>query len=287
MFEQIIPSGKHRGKKLPEISTPLVIALYSSWRNSPKLKKKPFYKQICKELRSRGYAPGKGNAVQEAGSKRQDKALRRVSSKTGQTVGGTMHAVDAFKTTKADETVAYQNELILRGELGQIAFGLFRAQKRSTKAKSYRGAMRRNSYDGKGEALQYLDAALTLWDAEFGINWGWKKDPKQEYHNQVLYVELPGHGQCSFHSSAAAGPKQFGGEWDSSKPVIETVLEFCDFVIQSEDPRPMRDTDLMPFGKHVGKLLGEIDGGYWNWLADWEGLSNWLALEPFIKARVS
>jgi hypothetical protein len=198
-----------------------------------------------------------------------------------------MHAIDAFNTSNAEETVAFQNELILRGELGQIAFGLFRAQKRSSKAKSYRGAMRRNSYDGKGEALYYLDAALTLWDEELGINWGWKKDPRQECHDKVLYVELPDHGQCSFHAASQASPKQFDGEWDSSKPVIETVLEFCDFVMQSEDPRPIRDIDLMPFGKHVGKLLGEIDGGYWNWLADWDGLSNWSALEPFIKARVS
>lgn len=198
-----------------------------------------------------------------------------------------MHAVDAFQTKIASETVAYQNELILRGELGQIAFGLFRAQKRSTKAKDYRGSLRRSSYDGKNEALKYLDSALTLWDAELGINWGWKRDQRQEYHNQVLYVELPDHGQCSFHSATSVSKKEFDGEWDSSKPVLETVLEFCDFVMQSEEPRAIRDTDLMPFGKHVGSVLGEIDGGYWTWLADWDGLKTWSCLEPFVRVKSS
>jgi Putative quorum-sensing-regulated virulence factor len=99
----------------------------------------------------------------------------------------------------------------------------------------------------------------------------------------ALYVELPDHGQCSFHSASAASNKEFAGQWDSSKPVHETILEFCDFVFQSEEKREIRDTDLMPFGKHVGAVIGDLPGSYFGWLAEWEGLEQWSSIRAIVE----
>lgn len=193
----------------------------------------------------------------------------------------TMQAIQAFEAKNASQTVAYQNELLNRGDLGQIAFGLFRAQKRSTRAKTYRRSMRQESYAAKSEALKYLDAGLHQWAEDHGIEWGWRGDPSQTYHNQVLYVQLPGHGQCSFHSERAFSKQRFYGDWDSTRPVVETVLAYCDAVMEL-DPRELRDTDLMPFGKYVGQVIGDIDKGYFAWLRDWEGLSSWASMVPLV-----
>lgn len=278
-----IPYGKHKNKPISSLTDAVVNGLYGSWMASTKLKNRPFFRVIVAEAQRRGIVGAEKNPV----SKRKAKSLRRLSSKSESRGGQFMRAVDAFKTKNAAETVEFQNKLIVRGEIGQVAFGLFRAQKRSTKAKEFRGSMRRAAYDGKGEALKYLDSALALWADMLGISWGWRRDPVQAYHDQVLYVDLPNGRQCSFHSDRALSDKQFEGEWIKGKPVFESVLEFADHVMETASVRGIRDTDLMPFGKHVGKVLGDIDGAYWGWLADWEGLKSWSSIEPFVVSRTA
>lgn len=118
-----------------------------------------------------------------------------------------------FEQNDGKVTAAYYESLAGCGLLGRIAVALFRAQKRSARAKDYRpGKYRRAAYDVKAWSMQELckmllrDGAAPL----HGITWGWKEDPDVlfgERPSRVLYVDLPGIGQCSFHS-----PVRYEGE---------------------------------------------------------------------------
>jgi len=55
--------------------------------------------------------------------------------------------------------------------------------------------------------------------ADLGIiTWGWGVDGKQEYHRDVLYVDLP-TGQVSFHQSGRGKGPDYLGEWDGNTGV--------------------------------------------------------------------
>ena len=193
-------------------------------------------------------------------------------------------AMQAFDSRDREVTTAYQNALLCRGRAGQLAFGLFRAQKRSTLAKSYRGKYKRKSYDGKNEALKYLDAVLTKWGDAMGVDWGWKKDPHQDYHNQVLYVHLKDARQASFHGEKAISKRQFRGAWDQRGGSEANILWYCDAVMARIEPRDgLGPDDIMPFGKHVGSELSTLSDFYCSWLLDWDGLPQWSSLIPFLK----
>ncbi len=100
------------------------------------------------------------------------------------------------------------------GDVGTVAVNLFRAQKASARAKVYRGGgYRHKAYDKKNWSLKNLCNALEHCAAKLGIEWGWKIDPAQEYHNWVLYVDLP-TGQVSFHAESRLCDKDYDGEWD-------------------------------------------------------------------------
>jgi hypothetical protein len=104
------------------------------------------------------------------------------------------------------------------GPIGQIAVNLFRAQKASERAKKYRGGDGRSSYrqlayDRKQWAINNLSTALAEHAETIGFAWGWGEDEKQEYHRQVLYVDLP-TGQVSFHTAGRGEGPDYPGQWD-------------------------------------------------------------------------
>lgn len=94
--------------------------------------------------------------------------------------------------------------------LGKIAAQLFRSQKASSKAKVYRGSLKRSSgsrtsyrdlaYQRKGECLTKLCDLLS--EDSCGLIWGWGRDKNTNMHTprNVIYIELP-QGQVSFHSN--------------------------------------------------------------------------------------
>lgn len=45
---------------------------------------------------------------------------------------------------------------------------------------------------------------------------------------------------------------------------------------------PWTATDIMPFGKHKGKKLSEIDGGYWIWFLNEESTQRTVGLVKYI-----
>lgn len=130
-----------------------------------------------------------------------------------------------FQGSDARATIALYDELMTLGPAGHVAIELFRAQKASSRAKVYRGGgFKGKAYDKKEWAMNNLAHAL----AEYGeLRWGWKQDPAQQFHNWVLYVDLP-NGQVSFHAADRGTGPDYPGEWDGIKNMSPTRV--CRFV---------------------------------------------------------
>lgn len=195
-----------------------------------------------------------------------------------------MTAREAFDCSDPQMTTAFYDALIRRGLVGQVAFGLFRAQKRSRRAKSYgKRKFRSNAYDAKAEALRYLNSAL---ERHGLLRWGWGIDERQALHRHVLYVDTP-LGQVSFHSEDNYGGPAYDGQWDGAVGASDDrIIRFSQSV--HDDPvAPIGDWLLMPFGKFVGSALASIDAGYFSWLSGWEGLSSWPCVREFVEAKVA
>jgi hypothetical protein len=126
-------------------------------------------------------------------------------------------------------------ELERRGPIGILARYLLTAQKASERAKVYRGGIRgvgsyrSLAYDKKNWSLEQLAAVLSEHGAQLGIAWGWKEDPAQEFHNQVLYVDLP-TGQVSFHASSRGKGPDYPGDWDEQHKSAERIVAWVEQV---------------------------------------------------------
>jgi hypothetical protein len=143
-----------------------------------------------------------------------------------------MRAADVFLQNNGDVTKAYYAEMSQRGPAGLVAVALFRAQKRSTAAKRYRGGhYRRAAYDVKNWSIGELVKLLLEHGAALGIIWGWKRDPGVPGYEWVLYVDLPEMiGQCSFHSAYRLQGPDYSGGWDGTHFSAERIIAFCDSV---------------------------------------------------------
>lgn len=125
--------------------------------------------------------------------------------------------VTIYEGSNGDATKRMYDLLTELGPIGTIAVNLFRAQKASERAKVYRGGGYRGmAYDRKQWSIDNLSAALTEHAAGAGIQWGWGLDPIQEYHNVVIYVDLP-TGQVSFHTSTRGKGPDYPGKWDGHR----------------------------------------------------------------------
>jgi len=140
-------------------------------------------------------------------------------------------ALDVFRQNNGDVTKAYYAEMNQRGFDGQLAVALFRAQKRSSAAKSYRGGrFRRAAYDVKNWSLS--EVVRILMNHHHPICWGWGHDEKTPGFEWVLYVDLP-TGQVSFHSPDRLGGPDYPGQWDGVKNAsADRIIAFCDSVPQ-------------------------------------------------------
>ena len=148
-----------------------------------------------------------------------------------------MTALEVMNQKDGKVTKAWYAEMNSRGPAGQLAVALFRAQKRSSAAKHYRGGrFRRAAYDVKNWSLSEVCRILTAYP-ELRLRWGWKTDAAMEArsdpHDQVLYVELP-QGQVSFHSSERLGGPDYPGDWDGVHASAERIIAYCDAVAAIE-----------------------------------------------------
>ena len=140
-------------------------------------------------------------------------------------------AAEIFNQQNGDVTKAYYAEMNAKGLPGQLAVALFRAQKRSTAAKKYRGRrFTQDAYSVKNWSMSEVCRILGVMHAfESAPQWGWKRDPNTPGFEQVLYVELP-TGQCSFHSADRLAGPDFTGEWSGIKNSTDVILAFCDSI---------------------------------------------------------
>lgn len=163
-----------------------------------------------------------------------------------------MTALEIFAASNGEATKALYTRLESIGPMGFIAMNLFRACKASQRAKVYRGGgFRGMAYEKKNWSQQQLCDALNrnchperrLGEVEgsptiseiardasipqHDMAWGWKKDPAQEFHNWVLYVELP-TGQVSFHAAARGLGPDYPGDWDGLHLSAERITRWCD-----------------------------------------------------------
>jgi len=141
-------------------------------------------------------------------------------------------AYKVFHQQNGDVTRAYYAKLSATGTIGEIAVALFRCQKRSSRAKQYRrGKWRAAAYDVKEWSMGELCRLLTAHAESFGFRWGWKEDPSVQFDNgasQVLYVDIPGQGQVSFHSPSRLKGPDYLGEWDGLNGSSEQrIISFC------------------------------------------------------------
>lgn len=151
-----------------------------------------------------------------------------------------MLAASVFNQNNGDVTKEYYAKLSTMGFKGMLAVALFRAQKRSTAAKNYRGGRyRRAAYDVKNWSLGEVCRVLAAWPNR--PEWGWKKDPNTPGFEWVLYVELP-TGQCSFHAAGRLDGPDFKGIWKPGAGSESNILEFCDSAWDaSYQPKPEID----------------------------------------------
>lgn len=130
-------------------------------------------------------------------------------------------------------TQALYDRLTTFGAIGIIALNLFRASKCSGRAKEYSRRWKGPTYDRKNWSLENLHKALLEHAELLKLRWGWKEDPKQEFHKQVLYVDLP-TGQASFHSANRFEKGiDYPGEWDGSGESANRIVRFTELVLEA------------------------------------------------------
>lgn len=138
-----------------------------------------------------------------------------------------MTALDVYLQKNGEVTKKYYADMNALGPWGEVAVALFRAQKRSDAAKTYRrGAHRGAAYDVKGWSLSEVCRLLSAHGEHMGIQWGWKHDPLTPWFEWVLYVDLD--GQCSFHSATRLAGPDYPGEWDRRCVSRDVIIQFCD-----------------------------------------------------------
>lgn len=147
-----------------------------------------------------------------------------------------MRAREVFEGSDAALTRTYNTDLRRAGETGRLAVALLKAQKASNRAKKYRGGPASGgsysalAYQRKNDALAELCELLM---ARTERTWGWKIDPRESHARWVLYVELPGHGQVSFHNIKRLQGPDYPREWDGERRSVERICSFCDTVMDS------------------------------------------------------
>lgn len=144
-----------------------------------------------------------------------------------------------FEGNNGDDTKALYALLDGLGPHGMLCTALFRAQKRSERAKQYqkaRGARRYAgaAYDVKQWSLQEVCRIMALHPEALQLPYGWKQDHTTRFGERsswVLYVDTP-HGQASFHAPSRCYGPEYVGEWVKGEGSREAILRYCECVLR-------------------------------------------------------
>jgi hypothetical protein len=158
-------------------------------------------------------------------------------------VGSVYYGSDGVKTRQL------YKQLEKCGAIGLVALNLFRAQKCSSRAKVYHGGIsglgsyRDLAYEKKQYSMNQLCEVLKENAEKLNIKWGWKIDPKQEYHKWVLYVELPIINHCdklpesinqiSFHTDKKGIGEDYNGDWDGKNASEQRIINWVSEVLMT------------------------------------------------------
>lgn len=146
-----------------------------------------------------------------------------------------IEVMQVYEGSNGDATKALYERLKEFGPAGIVATNLFRACKASERAKKYRGGGYRGmAYEKKDWSLGNLCDALRENATSLNIVWGWGLDSKTIGYEHVLYCEIPGIGQCSFHNARRFDKcPDYPGEWDGIKEKAPTRI--CQWIVRILD----------------------------------------------------
>lgn len=119
---------------------------------------------------------------------------------------------------------------------GPIAMNLMRACKASERAKVYSRRFAGAAYDKKDWSIAELCRAMVAGDDAVPC-WGWGRDERAINFENVLYINVPGSGQVSFHTALRRDGPDYPGGWDGAKGTA--VLRICRWVEAVLDGRDL------------------------------------------------
>lgn len=151
-----------------------------------------------------------------------------------------MNEVQAcYEGSNGDRTRALYLRLLEVGEgRGDIAVNLLRACKNSERAKGYKsGRSAAKAYATKDWSIGQLVLALKIHGEAAGFEWGWGRDEKAVNFENVLYVDVPGSGQVSFHTRHRGDGPDYAKPWDGAKGTApERIIRYASTVLGIEPP---------------------------------------------------
>lgn len=122
--------------------------------------------------------------------------------------------MSVYKARDAQRTRDLYARLVAKSPRGIVAVNVLRAARNSEMAKGYsKGSATRAAYETKDWAIGELCRALVE-NPGVITSWGWGRDPKAVGFEDVLYIDMPGCGQISFHNSHRREGPDYPGEWD-------------------------------------------------------------------------
>lgn len=140
--------------------------------------------------------------------------------------------VRIYEGSDGAATTRLYDELAALGPAGEVALNLFRANKCSERAKSYRGGIpgkgtyRAMAYNRKEWSMANLCRVLMAHADALGIRWGWQRDPAAPKYVWALYSETP-VGQVSFHTEYRGQGPDYPGQWDGVRGAsVERILQW-------------------------------------------------------------
>lgn len=159
---------------------------------------------------------------------------------------------DVYNGSDGERTKALYARLADMTPRGPIAMNLLRTLKASSRAKVYRGkpgrggpSYRSLAYEKKDWSIGELCRVLRDHAEVCGITWGWGFDAKAIGFEHVLYVDLPGAGQVSFHTHHRRDGLDYPGEWDGMKDVSrDRVCAWAQAVLDGRDCQLKGERDV-------------------------------------------
>lgn len=171
-----------------------------------------------------------------------------------------------YKGSDAEATKALYARLLTFAPRGVVAVNLMRTCKASERAKVYRGGARGRgsyrsmAYEKKDWSIGELCCALRD-NPDVAQSWGWGFDKKAIGFEHVLYVDLPGVGQVSFHTEHRRDGPDYAGTWDGARGTaptricmwVEAVLDGREATNQGEKDVARQDRDQGDAAAGLGK----------------------------------